>query len=121
MTIGKDEHMTTARRLTGREHDALRETKRRLLDRFTELASERDMRQELTADGRGLTWQRYELDGMLTAVNAERAALHVPPVDISVIELADQVASGHCDYASKWAFYCAELVFGVFPLAPEGT
>jgi hypothetical protein len=103
--------------LTGREHQALRDTKGRLQGRFTELASERGKRME--HNGRELAWQRHELLGMLAAVNNERAALGRPPVDIRVIELADQLACGHVDYADKWPWYCAEIVFGVFPLARE--
>jgi hypothetical protein len=110
--------MTT---LTGREHGALIETKDRLLARFTELAAERDRptRQEYTADRKELRWQRHEKLGMLTAVNNERALLGKPPVGIAVIKLAEQQACGHSDYADKWPFYCAEIVFGIFPLARE--
>jgi hypothetical protein len=107
--------------LAARQNESLLEAKGRLLERFTELAAERDKpgRQEFTADRKELRWQRYELLGMLAAVNNERAALGKPPVDIHVIELAEQQACGHVDYADKWPFYCAEIVFGVFPLVRE--
>jgi hypothetical protein len=105
--------------VNSQDADGLRKTKGRLLDRFTVLASERGQRMDFTAGGRELGWQRYELNGMLAAVNDERGALAKPAVDIAVIELAEQQACGHSDYADKWSFYCAEIVHGVFALARE--
>ena len=107
--------------MTGAEHEQMRDTAALLGDRFTELAAERDkpVRQEYTADGTELRWQRYELLGMLAAVNNERAALGKPPVDLAAIRLADGQACGHVDYARKFPWYCAEIVHGVFPLVKE--
>jgi hypothetical protein len=107
--------------MTGREHEAMRDVSRRMLDRFTGLAARRDepRMQERTADGKSLRWQRYELLGMLEAVNSERGALGQPPVTIQAIESADGQARGHADYARKLAWYCAEIVYGAFPLINE--
>lgn len=106
--------------MTGAEHAAMRECAARLSDRFTDLASRRrePRMQEFTADGT-LRWQRHELLGMLEAVNNERAALGKPPAALAAIESADGQACGHVDYASKFPFYCAEIVYGVFPLVKE--
>jgi len=104
--------------MTGRDHSAMLDTKDRLAQRFQELAAHRanPRMQELAADSRTLRWQRHEILGMLAAVNNERDALGKPPVDASAIELADRQACGHVDYATKFPFYCAEIVHGVFPL-----
>jgi len=107
--------------MTGAEHEQLRDTATLLGDRFTKLAAQRGRpgRQEYTADRTELRWQRYELLGMLEAVNNERAALGKPPVDLAAIRLADGQACGHVDYARKFPWYCAEIVYGVFPLVKE--
>lgn len=105
--------------LSAQENIAMRATAERLRDHLTEMAGERGKRMEPVADGQELGWQRFELLGMLAAVNNERAALAEPPVDIRVIEQAERLACGHSDYALKYAWYCAEIVFGVSPLALE--
>lgn len=101
--------------------DDLRAVKRRLKDRFTALSADRgkDGMHEFLPDGRTLRWQVRELRGMLAAVNSERRELGKPPVDEQAIRLAEQQACGHADYADKWPWYCAEIVYGVFPLARE--
>lgn len=43
-------------------------------------------------------------------VNDARAERGLPPVDAAVVEAADQKASGHADYPTKFALYCAEAV-----------
>ena len=107
--------------MTGRQHESLRATAARLRERFAALAAERGKpgRDDYTADGQTLRWQEYELFGMLTAVNDERAGLGKQPVAMAAVEVAERQACGHCDYASKWPWYCAELVHGVFPLVRE--
>ena len=107
--------------MTGREHEQMRDTATRLGDRFTELAAQRGRpgRQEYTADRTELRWQRFELLGMLETVNNERAALGKPSVDLAAIRLADGQACGHVDYARKFPWYCAEIVYGVFPLVKD--
>ena len=107
--------------MTGREHGSMRATAARLRDRFAELAAERDKcgRDDFTADGHMFRWQEYELFGMLTAVNDERAGLGKPPVAFPAVEMAERQAAGHSDYARKFPWYCAEIVHGVFPLVKE--
>jgi hypothetical protein len=107
--------------ITGREHERMRDTAARLRDHFAALAAERNKcgRDDFTADGHMLRWQEYELFGMLTAVNDERAELNKPPVAFPAVEKAERQAGGHSDYARKFSWYCAELVHGVFPLVQE--
>lgn len=108
--------------VTARENEALRECKRRLKERSGELAAERDApgRQEYTVDGTELRWQRFELLGMLEGVNNERAVLGRPPVGLDVVRLAERQACGHSDYADKWPWYCAAIVFGDLPAGTRG-
>lgn len=101
--------------MTGREHSAMLDSKQRLSDHFQDLAAQRDRRQQALSTGE-LAWQRFEILGMLSAVNNERDALGKPPVDADAVGLADRQACGHVDYATKFPFYCAEIVYGVFPL-----
>lgn len=107
--------------MTGREHERMRATAARFRDRFAELAAERNKcgRDDFTAGGHMFRWQEYELFGMLTAVNDERAELNKHPVAMAAIEKAERQAGGHSDYARKFPWYCAEIVYGVFPPVEE--
>lgn len=98
---------------------AIRDTAAHLLGIFQRLAAQRTQREEVIpgrTGGQELAWHRYELNGMLAAVNLERAWVGDPAVVIDLIEQADQQACGHCDYAAKFTFYCAEIVYGISPL-----
>ena len=55
-------------------------------------------------------WCEYEREVMLGEVNKLREKKGLPligPLDIARVE---SMAMGHCDYSSKFALYCAELV-----------
>jgi hypothetical protein len=54
-----------------------------------------------------------ELGAMHVAVNVSRMRRQLAPVTLAAIDMADQMASGHSDYASKFALYCAELAVGL--------
>ena len=103
------------------EQQRMCDTAARLRTRFAELADERNKcgRDDFTADGHMFRWQEYELFGMLTAVNDERAELNKPPVTWTAVEKAERQAGGHSDYARKFPWYCAEIVYGVFPLVKD--
>jgi len=108
--------------MNGIEHSAMMAVRDRMLDRFEVLASERNLREDFIDDGNGgqiLAWQQHEVIGMTVAVNEERAKFGKPPVNRWDVETAERQACGHCDYATKCALYCAELVYGVFPLVKE--
>ena len=107
--------------MTGSEHEQMRATAARLRDRFAELAAERNKcgRDDFTADGHMFRWQEYELFGMLTMVNDERAEINKPPVTMTAVEKAERQAGGHSDYARKFPWYCAEIIYGVSPLVKE--
>lgn len=88
------------------ERIALRD---RLLERLIDLSTQRGQRDDLLPSGQ-VAWEVYEREQMLAAVNIERAGRGLPPVDISLVEQAEQMAAGHFDYGSKFALYCAEIV-----------
>lgn len=47
---------------------------------------------------------------LLAAINAERTQRHKPAITLDTLERTEQLALGHTDYATKFPFYCAELV-----------
>ncbi len=63
-------------------------------------------------------WIVFERETMRAAVNVERVRRGLPPVDISVIKKVEQIATGHSDYASKFALYAAELAVGDIEVEP---
>jgi hypothetical protein len=78
--------------------------------------------QDPVPDGHGgliPAFLRNELLGMHGAVNLERMDIGKEPVGMGLIETAEQQAGGHSDYASKFPFYCAELVYDVSPFSPR--
>jgi len=86
---------------------------RDLQERFAEaLAKEQSLRptREHCIDGE-VAWVRAERELMLSLVNAERAKLGYTPVDMADIHEAELGAAGHTDYSTKFALYCASLVF----------
>lgn len=60
-------------------------------------------------------WIRFEQRSMLDAVNLERGARALPPIDLATLERAEAMAVGHTDYSDKFALYCTELVWKVPP------
>ncbi|KXO92955.1 Uncharacterised protein (plasmid) [Tsukamurella tyrosinosolvens] len=74
-------------------------------------AEHRDERQQRLSSGE-LAWAAHERDFMRDLVNAARADRGAGPVDVARIEAVEQLAAGHSNYTSKFAMYCAELVFG---------
>lgn len=61
----------------------------------------------------GTGWIAAERTVMLDEVNEWRALLGKPAVDVAAIERVERMATGHSDYSSKFALYCAELALGV--------
>lgn len=55
-------------------------------------------------------WIFRERQAMLNAVNREREKLKKSMLTEEDIRFVEQIACGHCDYSSKFALYCAELV-----------
>ncbi len=94
-----------------REKLALKE---QMLAAFQKAAQERPKRREFIKVGTSSlpAWVVYEREQMLIAVNQERAERGLPPVDLRSVALADRCASGHVDYASKYALYCTEIALG---------
>lgn len=84
---------------------------------FQTAAAERSKRPNLVPEpGEGRTeleWVLFERSTMLAAVNAERAVIGLPPVDVTMVRRVERLAEGHTDYATKFPLYCAELVVGV--------
>ncbi len=52
----------------------------------------------------------FERNAMFDAVTRERAKLGKGPRSMADLERVESQASGHSDYSSKFALYCAELV-----------
>lgn len=73
------------------------------------LTAETDQRKQRP----GLSWIEAERHAMHSAVNAERAARSLAPLDLAAVERVENMACGHSDYAHKFALYCAELALGV--------
>lgn len=57
-------------------------------------------------------WILYERETMLDGVNEERIKRGRTPIIMNDIIRAEKQAIGHSDYSSKFALYCAELVYG---------
>jgi hypothetical protein len=56
-------------------------------------------------------WIEFERSVMFEAVNNERQARGLPPISLTDVMRVERMATGHVDYSSKFALYCAELVF----------
>ncbi|MEV7770512.1 hypothetical protein [Kitasatospora sp. NPDC086791] len=80
----------------------------RPLNTLTAAQQERAAREYVT-DGE-LGWVIYERKTMHQAVNAARAERGLTLVPIGAVERVESMASGHYDYSSKFALYCAELI-----------
>lgn len=101
------------------------EERRALMHLFEEVlmeaASHRSERDDMVTGPGGFPeceWVGYERDQMRAAVDAERTRRGLPPVAEREIQRVEQMASGHCDYAKKYALYCAELGMGLTDIRP---
>jgi hypothetical protein len=56
-------------------------------------------------------WVIAERKAMFETVNAIRAKHGFPDIDMMDILSVERSATGHSDYSSKFALYCAELCF----------
>lgn len=81
----------------------------RLLAAFRDEAGHRQSRPGIDATSGEPNWVLAERQRMLTEVNRIRRSAGADPVTLRDIEDAERPAVGHSDYASKFAFYCAEL------------
>jgi hypothetical protein len=61
----------------------------------------------------GMTWIDAEIDVMHHEVNCDRSKRGLPDLSRDVLSRAERMASGHSDYACKFALYCAELALGI--------
>lgn len=85
---------------------------------FKTAAKERGKRNDLFPVEGGKSYERefgwviFEREAMWAAVNKERVARGLQPVDMSVLKRVEQMATGHSDYAAKYALYAALLAVG---------
>lgn len=70
---------------------------------------ERPKRRGVT-ESRELEWVVFERNMLLDLVNAERAKLSAPPVDMNAVLRIENSAVGHIDYTQKLALGAADLV-----------
>jgi hypothetical protein len=97
---------------TQREFLALRD---RFLETLSTAQKERGKRAAQPVPRGEPGWMIFERETMHAAVNDERRARGLAPVTLRDVEVVERCASGHCDYSTKFALYCAEIVFGVSP------
>lgn len=88
--------------------------KDQMLRTFQEAAKERGDRSDwVPVPGdptfQELKWIKFERDVMLEAVNHERSARGLSPINIRNFMMVERLAVGHSDYANKLALYCAQL------------
>lgn len=85
---------------------------------FTAASKERGKRNDLIPVEGGKSYERefgwviFEREAMWAAVNKERVARGLQPVALSVVQRVERMATGHSDYASKYALYAALLAVG---------
>ncbi|OZB79884.1 hypothetical protein [Microbacterium sp. 13-71-7] len=77
---------------------------------FSAAAEHRSEREHFDAATGELGWVLYERDVMHDAVNRLRARLGRGPVTEDDVLRVERSASGHIDYAQKFALGCADLV-----------
>lgn len=82
---------------------------------LTEAAKHRDQRETVVGEGPDaeLGWVLYEREQMTSAVNFARTHRGLPALTVDDVRRVEREAEGHADYASKFAFYCAELALGI--------
>ena len=92
----------------------------KMLNILADAQKDRDKRQELVTvvawwkekETENIpAWCEYEREVMMHAVNKFRDAQHKPFIGWKEISRIESMAAGHSDYSSKFALYCAELVF----------
>ncbi|MEV6036008.1 hypothetical protein AB0L65_32975 [Nonomuraea sp. NPDC052116] len=78
------------------------------------LAHRRSEREQIVEgpDGPEFAWVGYEAGRMLALVNELRAKNGLAPVTLEQVLRIEQSASGHSDYADKYALRCAFLALG---------
>jgi hypothetical protein len=74
-------------------------------------ATERDSRRERHPESGEPAWVAFERTQMTAEVNRQRVARGLPPILGAAVTFIEQGASGHIDYAKKYALGCAEIVF----------
>lgn len=91
-----------------------------LLSTLTEAMAERAQRSGMaeTTDRNGqpcteLAWIVHEREVMAQATDRMRAERGLPPADRLALLRAEELATGHSDYGSKFALYCAEYATGL--------
>jgi len=86
----------------------------RLYATLTTAMKERDHRSDVMdfMGRRELEWVVYERQMMLGMVNHLREERGLDDVTIEEIESVESMATGHSDYAKKFALYCADLAVG---------
>lgn len=100
---------------TGRTHTELMQARDIMLAVLTEAAKHRDQRETVVGEGPDaeLGWVLYEREQMTGAVNFARLSRGLPTLTTDDVRRVEREAEGHADYASKFAFYCAELALGI--------
>jgi phosphopantetheine adenylyltransferase len=94
--------------ITPRQLDQKLALRNEFLAVLTAAQQERMDRQDIV-DGE-LEWVRFERETMHRAVNEARGEAGKQPLPIDAVERVESSATGHSDYNSKFALYCAELV-----------
>lgn len=94
--------------ITPRQLDQKLALRDQLLHTLTEAQEERPAREYVISGELG--WVIYERETMHRAVNEARAEVGKQSLTIDQIEQVESLATGHSDYSSKYALYCAELV-----------
>lgn len=79
---------------------------------FAGAAAQRNARPDFDPVTQELGWVAFEREQMHQLVNTEREARGLPPVSAADIERVETSASGHIDYAQKFALGCTELALG---------
>lgn len=91
--------------------ERMRETFRQAAKRRNELTT-----WEQRDDESQPAWVFWEREKMHEAVNGERIRRGFPVVPIQEIRRVERWATGHVDYADKFAIYCTELALGERPV-----
>jgi len=90
-------------------------TYQKMLNALRNAQKQRTIRQELVASNipnekfPELEWVVYERQVMFELVNEERKQNGLEPIQIDDVLKVEIQATGHVDYTTKFALYCAEL------------
>lgn len=101
--------------ISSRTHTELMQARDTMLSVLSEAAKHRHQRENVIGTGSytELGWVVYEREQMTNAVNLARRNRGLPTVTVEDVRSVEHEAEGHSDYASKFAFYCAELAIGI--------